>query len=327
MRRRDLLASLAAAALAAPPTVARAQQSSLPLIGFLHSGSPGPFVHLVAAFREGLRETGYVEGQNVAIEFRWAEGHYDLLPSLALDLVRRETAVIVAVGSSPALAAKAATRTLPIVFISGGDPLGRGLVAGIDRPGGNATGINVITAELTGKRLALLRELVPNATLIAVLLNTSNPNSAGQLGDIQQVARSLGQPIHIAKATSERDIDIAFSSFPEFRPDALLVSPDSFFSGRRNQIVRLAARHTLPALYFQREFALAGGLASYGASLADGYRQAGVYAGRILAGASPGELPVTQSAKFELVFNLRTARALGLTVTPALLGQADDVIE
>jgi putative tryptophan/tyrosine transport system substrate-binding protein len=325
MRRRELIAG--ATGLIAYPLGASAQQARLPLIGFLHSGSPGPFAHLVAAFREGLRETGYVEGQNVAIDFRWAEGNYDLLPSLALDLVRRDMAVIVAAGSSPALAAKAATRTLPIVFVSGGDPLGRGLVAGIERPGGNATGINVITAELTGKRLALLRELVPSATLIAVLLNTSNPNAAGELGDIQQAARSVGQAIHIAKATSERDIDAAFNSFPDFRPDALLLAPDPFFYSRRNQIVRLATRYTLPALYFQREFALAGGLASYGASLADGYRQAGIYAGRILAGASPAELPVTQSAKFELVFNLRTARALGLVVTPALLAQANEVIE
>jgi putative ABC transport system substrate-binding protein len=327
MRRRELLADLVVAAAMAQSAAALAQQPQLPVIGFLHSGSPGPFAHLVAAFREGLREAGYVEGHNVAIDYRWAEGHYDLLPSLALDLARREAAVIVAAGSSPALAAKAATRTLPIVFISGGDPLGRGLVTELDRPGGNATGINVITAALTGKRLALLRELVPNATLIAVLLNTSNPNAAGQLGDIQQAARSLGQPIHIAKAISERDIDVAFNSFPDFRPDALLISPDAFFYSRRNQIVRLAARHTLPALYFQREFALAGGMASYGASLADGYRQAGLYAGRILGGASPAELPVTQSAKFELVINLKTARALGLTVPPALLGQADEVIE
>ena len=226
MRRRALITGVGASVIACP-LAAWAQQPQLPVIGFLHSGSPGPFAHLVAAFREGLREAGYVESQNVAIEYRWAEGHYDLLPSLALDLVRREAAVIVAAGSSPALAAKAATRTVPIVFISGGDPLGRGLVTGINRPGGNATGINVVTAELTGKRLALLRELVPNTTLIAVLLNTSNPNSAGQLGDIQQAARSLGQSIHISKATSERDIDAAFSSFPDFRPDALLISPET----------------------------------------------------------------------------------------------------
>ncbi len=326
MRRRELITGLAGTAIASP-LAATAQQPLLPVIGFLHSGSPGPFAHLVAAFRDGLKEAGYVEGQNVAIEYRWAEGHYDLLPSLALDLVRREAAVIVGAGGSPALAAKAATRTVPIVFISGGDPLGRGLVSGIDRPGGNATGVNVITAALTGQRLALLRELVANAALIAVLLNTSNPNSASQLGNIQQAARALGQPIHIAKATSERDIDAAFGSFSDFRPDALLVSPDPFFAGRRNQIVRLAASHALPALYFQREFALAGGLASYGASLADGYRQAGIYAGRILAGASPAELTVTQSAQFELVFNLRTARALGLIVNPALLARANEVIE
>src|SRR5437763_2742591 len=228
MRRRDLTTLIGVAALGRTH-VAGAQPALLPVIGFLHSGSPGPFANGVAAFRDGLRETGYAPGQNVRIEFRWAEGNYDLLPSLALDLARREVSVIVAGGGSPALAAKNATRTIPIVFISGGDLVGSGLVAGLDRPGGNATGINIVTAALNGRRLGLLRELVPNTTMVAVLVNTSNPNSAAQLADIQQSARSLGQAIHIAKATSEREIDAAFASFPEFRPDALFVAGDPFF--------------------------------------------------------------------------------------------------
>ena len=326
MRRRELL-TLAGAAVVAHPLAAHSQQQALPVVGFLHSGSPGPFASLVAAFRDGLREAGYVVGRNVLIDFRWAEGHYDLVPSLAFDLVRREATVIVAAGGSAALAAKATTRTIPIVFISGGDPLGSGLVAGLDRPGGNATGVNIVTTALNEKRLALLREIVPNATLVAVLLNTNNPNSANQLTDLQQAARSLGQGIHIAKATSERDIDAAFASFPELRPDALFVGPDAFFYGRRNQIVRLAGRYGLPALYSQRDFVLAGGLISYGASLGFGYRQAGLYAGRILDGASPAALPVIQSTQHELAINVKTARALDLTVPPNLLAQADEVIE
>jgi putative tryptophan/tyrosine transport system substrate-binding protein len=326
MRRRDIL-TLAGATAIAHPFVARAQQFALPVVGFLHSGSPGPFASLVAAFRDGLREAGYVVGRNVLIDFRWAEGNYDLVPSLALDLVRRQATVIVAAGGSVALAAKATTRTIPIVFISGGDPLGSGLVAGLDRPGGNATGVNIVTAALNQKRLSLLREIVPNTTLVAVLLNTNNPNSSNQLTDLQQAARSLGQAIHIAKATSERDIDTAFASFPDIRPDALFVGADAFFYGRRNQIVRLAGRYGLPALYSQRDFAMAGGLISYGASLAFGYRQAGLYAGRILDGSSPATLPVIQSTQLELVINQRTARSLGLTVPPNLLAQADEVIE
>jgi len=326
MRRRDLVTLIGAAALARAPT-AVAQQASLPVIGFLHSGSPGPFANVVAAFRDGLRDAGYAPAQNVRIDFRWAEGNYDLLPSLALDLARREVSVIVAGGGSPALAAKNATRTIPIVFISGGDPLGSGLVAGIDRPGGNATGINIVTAALNGRRLGLLRELVPNTTLLAVLVNTNNPNSATQLADIQQSARSLGQAIHIAKATSEREIDSAFASFPDIRPDALFVAGDPFFYSRRNQIVRLTGRYDLPAVYTQRDFVLAGGLLSYGASLANGYRQAGVYAGRILSGAAPADLPVTQSNTFELTINLKTAKRLDLTVPPSILAQASEVVE
>ncbi|HEY4472083.1 MAG TPA: ABC transporter substrate-binding protein, partial [Stellaceae bacterium] len=257
MRRRELIAGISAAAVA-PARISQAQQG-LPIVGFLHSGSPGPFANLVAAFRDGLRQAGYVPGQNVRIDFRWAEGNYDLLPSLALDLARRDVSVIVAAGGSPASAAKNATRTIPIVFISGGDPLGSGLIAGIDRPGGNATGINIITTALNERRLRLLHELVPNTTLVAVLVNTSNPNSAAQLADVQQAARSLGQAVHIAKATSEREIDAAFATFPEFRPDALFVAGDPFFYGRRNQIVRLAGRYDLPAVYTQRDFVLAGG--------------------------------------------------------------------
>jgi putative ABC transport system substrate-binding protein len=327
MKRRELIGGLAGAAIAFP-LAARAQQPQLPLIGFLHSGSPGPFAHLVAAFREGLREAGYVEGQNVAIEFRWAEGHYDLLPEMAADLVRRQVAVIVSGGGIPAaLAAKSVTRTIPIVFNGGGDPVGLGLVASLNRPGGNVTGVNVFAVALGAKRLGLLRDIVPNATLIAVLLNTNNPNTASQLTDIQEAARGLGQPIHFAKATTERDVDAAFASFADFRPDAMLVAADPFLYSRRNQIVRLAARQALPALYEQREFVLAGGLVSYGTSLAYGYRQVGLYAGRILNGEKPADLPVVQSTKFELVINLRTAKALGLSVPSLLLAQADEVIE
>jgi len=326
MKRRELL-TLAGAAAITYPFAAGAQQQAVPVIGFLHSGSAGPFANLVAAFRDGLREAGYAEGQNVHIDFRWAEGQYDLVPELAADLVRRQVALIVTGGgAAPALAVKAVTRTIPVIFISGGEPLRLGLVTRLDRPGGNVTGVNVVTAALSGHRLRLLRELVPGATLIAVLLNTSNPNAATQLTEFQEAARSIGQPIHIVKATSERELDAAFASFSELRPDALLVSPDPFFYSRRNQIVRLAGRQALPALYEQREFALAGGLMSYGTSLVDGYRQAGNYAGQILGGAAPGELPVIQSAKFELVINLRTARALGLTVPQSLVSTAE-VIE
>src|SRR5437763_3597954 len=326
MRRRDLVSLIGVAALARMH-VAGAQQAQLPVIGFLHSGSPGPFAKVVAAFREGLREAGYVPGQNVRVDFRWAEGNYELLPELALDLVRRDVSVIVAGGGSPALAAKNATCTIPIVFISGGDLLGSGLVAGFERPGGNATGINIVTTGLNEKRLRLLHELVPNTTLVAALVNTSNPNSANQLADIQQAARSLGQAIHITKATSEREIDSAFARFPDFRPDGLFVGGDPFLYGRRNQIVRLAGRYELPAVYTQRDFVLAGGLLSYGASLADGYQQAGIYAGRIVNGAAPAELPVIQSATHELVINLKAARALGLGVPANLLAQASEVIE
>jgi len=323
MRRRDLILGVGAAA-STWSAAGRAQQQALPVIGFLHSGSPGPFANIVAAFRDGLREAGYIVGRNIAIDFRWAEGHYDLVPSLALDLVRRQAAVIVAGGGAPARAVKAATRTIPIVFISGGDPFGSGAAG---TPSGNATGISIAAADLTGKRLSLLREAVPNITLLAVLLNTNNPNSANQLTDLQQTARSLGQAVQIAKATSERDIDAAFASFPDFRPDALFVAPDPFFFSRRNQIVRLAGRYGLPAFYTQRDFVLAGGLISYGASLVYGYRQAGLYVGRILDGAAPTELPVIQSNTFELAINLRTAKRLDLAVPQTLLAQANEVIE
>jgi len=326
MRRRDLITLIGAAAVA-PMRIACAQQAQLPVIGFLHSGSPGSFAKLVAAFREGLREAGYMPGQNVRVDFRWAEGNYELLPELALDLVRRDVSVIVAGGGSPALAAKNAARTIPIVFISGGDLVGSGLVTGLERPGGNATGINLVSTALNEKRLRLLHELVPNTTLVAALVNTNNPNAANQLADIQQAARSLGQAIHIAKATSEREIDAAFASFPGFRPEALFVAGDPFLYGRRNQIVRLAGRYDLPAVYTQRDFVLAGGLLSYGAGLANGYRQAGVYAGRILDGAAPADLPVIQSNSFELAINLKTARRLDLTVPQSILAQTTEVIE
>src|SRR5256886_8380392 len=289
MRRRELLSQAVAAAVAYPFAAGTQQQ---PVIGFLHSGSPGPFANLVAAFRDGLREASYVEGQNILVDFRWAEGKYDLVRELAAELVRRQVALIVTGGgAAPALAVKAVTRTIPVIFISGGDPLRLGLVARLDRPGGNVTGVNVVTAALSGHRLRLLRELVPGATLIAVLLNTSNPTAATQLTEIQEAARSIGQPIHIVTATSERELDAAFASFSELRPDALLVSPDPFFYSRRNQIVRLAGRQALPALYEQREFALAGGLMSYGASPVDRYRPGRHPAAANFRGGPPRGLP------------------------------------
>lgn len=327
MRRRDLLA-LVAGAMAGWPRGARAQQQRLPIIGFLHSGSPGPFAHLAAAFRDTLQGAGYAEGQNVAIDFRWAEGQYGVLPGLAAELVRGQVAVIVAGGGGPAVvAAKSVTRTIPIVFVSGGDPVKMGLVVSLSRPGGNVTGINIFTATLNAKRFGLLHDLMPAAKLVAVLVNPSSQSAGSQVTEIQQAASSIGQSIHIAKATSEAEIEAVFASFAGIHPDALLVSADPFFNSRRNQIVVLAERHGLPGFYEEREYVLAGGLISYGTNLAEAYRQAAFYTARVLSGEKPAELPVFQVSKFELVINLRAAKALGLTVAPVLLAQADEVIE
>ena len=308
--RREFITLLGGAA--AWPVPARAQQPNLPVVGFLNSGSPGAFEHFVIAFRQGLGEAGYVEHRNVGIDYRWAEGQVDRLPALARELVRAQVAVICAGGPPTALAAKAATTTIPIVFTSGEDPVKLGLVASYNRPGGNVTGVALLVDVLGAKRLGLLREIVPAATLIAVLLNPTWPTFDTQLNDVQEAARAVGQQIHILRANTEREIDAAFDTAKEVRAGAMMVGPSTFFTVRRDQIVGLAARDALPTIYGQREFMAAGALMSYATNLADAYRQAGVYSGKILGGARPAELPVVQSAKFELVINLKTAKALGL---------------
>jgi putative ABC transport system substrate-binding protein len=328
MRRREFIAVLGATAMPALwPRAARAQ-AAVPVVGFLNSASPAAWANYVAGFRAGLKETGFVEGQNVVIEFRWAEGHYDRLPGMAADLVRRKVAVLVSTGGSPTIhAAKAATTTIPIVFTIGSDPVRLGLVASLNRPGGNITGVNLFVSQMESKRLGLLRALVPKAELIAVLMNPNNPPAATQLRDVQEAARAIGQQIHILHASTASELDAAFATAVQLRAGAMLVAADPFLNSQRDQIVALAARHAIPAIYEQREHALAGGLMSYGTSLSDGYRQAGIYAGRILKGEKPADLPVVQSTKFEFVVNLKAAKALGLDVPPALSAQADEIIE
>jgi putative tryptophan/tyrosine transport system substrate-binding protein len=326
MKRREFVALLVGAAAAWPRT-GRAQPPKLPVIGFLNSGSPGAFGHFVSAFRQGLGEAGYVEHRNVGIEYRWAEGQVDRLPALARELVRAQVAVICAGGPPSAVAAKAATTTIPVVFTSGEDPIKLGLVASYNRPGGNVTGVALLIDVLGAKRLGLLREIIPAATLIAVLLNPTWPTFDTQLNDVQEAARAVGQQIHVLHANTEREIDAAFDTAREVRANAMMVGPSTFFTVRRDQIVGLAARHALPTIYGQREFMAAGGLMSYATNLADAYRQAGVYSGKILSGTRPAELPVVQSGKFELLINLKVARALGLTIPPGVLAIADEVIE
>jgi ABC-type uncharacterized transport system substrate-binding protein len=327
VRRRDFITLLGGAA-AAWPLAAHAQQPPMPVIGFLSSLSLAATERLVAAFRQALKESGYVEGQNVAIEYRWAEGQYDQLPALAADLVRRQVAVIAATGGpASGLAAKAATPAIPIVFVSGGDPVKEGFVSSLNRPGGNATGVNVLLTAMEGKRLGLLRDLVPTASLIAVLLNPTNPPFDAQLSDIREAARAAGQQIHILHANSEREIDAAFTMAVEVRAGALLVAADPFIFSRRDRVVALAARHAIPTIYEGREYVVAGGLASYGVSLADAYRQVGNYTGRILKGEKPADLPVVQSTKFEFVLNLKTAKTLGVSISDNLLTLANEVIE
>jgi putative tryptophan/tyrosine transport system substrate-binding protein len=309
------------------PLAARAQQPAMPVIGFLNSGSPDTLAQLVAAFRQGLREDGYVEGQNLAIEYRWAGGVYERLPALAADLIRRQVSVIIA-GAPPAvLAAKAMTSTVPIVFTSGGDPVELGFVSSLNRPGGNLTGVSFLVNELGAKRLELLHELVPKAALIGFLANPTRPSSEVETKDTQQAAQRLGVQVHIVNASSEREIDAAFANFVQQRVNALLIGTDPYYLTRRDQLVALAARLAVPTMYNLREYVVAGGLMSYGPSITDVYRQAGVYTAKILKGAKPAELPVVQPTKFELVINLKTAKVLGVTIPLIMQMTADEVIE
>jgi ABC-type uncharacterized transport system substrate-binding protein len=328
VKRREFITLLGGAA--AWPTAARAQQPAMPVIGLLDVRSPDVMMEdRLRAFREGLKDTGYVERENVAIEYRWADNQVHRLPELAADLVRRQVAVIATTGATAAVsAAKAATTTIPIVFLAPEDPVKLGLVASLARPGGNATGINFFTAEVVAKRLGLLHELVPKAVRIAVLVNPANAALAETtVRDVQSAARGLGLQIQVLNASTSREIEAAFAALVRDRADALFVAPDGFFSGRRIQLAQWAAFHRLPATYALRDYAEAGGLVSYGPSIKDAWRQIGVYTGRILKGAKPADLPVAQASKFELVINAATARMLGLEVPPMLLARADEVIE
>jgi putative ABC transport system substrate-binding protein len=325
-RRRHFITLVGGAA--AWPLAARAQQSAMPVVGFLYPTSPDTIPDRVRGFRQGLKDLGFAEGENVAIEYRSADGQFDRLPALAAELVRRQVAVIAAGNLASALAAKAATTTIPIVFVVAEDPVRLGLVASLARPGGNLTGVNFFTGELTAKRLELLRELVPAATRVAVLVNPDDASIVeSTLRDVEPAARAIGLQIQVLNARTIREIDEAFGTLARERPDALLVSIDPFFNSRRIQLVHLATRHALPASYPARDFAQAGGLMSYGANIVDVWRQVGSYAARILQGAKPADLPVVQSSKLELVINAQAARVIGLTVPDKLLVAADEVIE
>src|SRR3954451_22940249 len=325
MKRRQFITVLGSAMIAWPLAL-HAQQKAMPVIGFLGGASPGPFAPLVAAFRQGLTEAGYIDGQNLAIEFRWAEGQYDDLPALAADLISRKVDLIAAQSTPSALAAKTATSTIPIVFTSG-DPVGFGLVDSLARPAGNVTGVSFISTDLMAKRFELLSELVPQAGMIALLVNPSSSGTERMVRDVQQAAGALVVQLLVLNASTEGEIDAAFATLRQRQAGGLLVGADPFLSRRREQLVGLALRHAVPAIYEWREFAESGGLISYGTSLASVYPKAGIYAGKILKGAKPADLPVQQPTKFELVINLKTAKALDLIVPQSLLARADEVIE
>jgi ABC-type uncharacterized transport system substrate-binding protein len=325
--RREFITLIGGAAAAWPPA-ARAQQPAMPVIGFIYSASPDPVAHRLRAFRQGLKESGYVEGENIVIEYRWVENRIDRLPEMVAELIGRRVTVIVAMSTIAAVAAKAANTTIPIVFQAAEDPVRLGVVASLARPGGNATGINVFNAEVTGKRLGFLRDLVPTAKRVGVLVDPNNAAiTESVLRDAESAARTMGLQILVVDATTSREIDAAFATFVREQVDALFVGPSGFFSSRRVHIASQAMRHGIPAAYSQREIPEVGGLLSYGTNLTDAWRQVGVYAGRVLKGAKPADLPVLQSTKFELVINAQTARLLGLTVPPGLLVAADEVIE
>jgi len=328
MRRREFITLLGSATATAWPFAATAQQSAMPVVGFLSARSPGESASALAAFRQGLGESGYFEGKNVVIEYRWAEGQYDRLPALAAELVSRQVTVIAATGGemSP-LAAKAAATTIPIVFSLGGDPVEAGLVASLNQPGGNLTGTTLMAVEMAPKRLGILRQLIPNASTVAMLVNPKYQTTAAEVRNVEDAARALGIKMSVLNASTEDEIDTAFTTIVQQKADALIIGTEPFLLGQRDQLVRLAARHSIPTIYFVREFVDAGGLLSYGPSVANGYRQVGVYTGHILGGAKPAELPVLQPTSFQLFINLKTARALRLNVPATLLANADEVIE
>jgi putative ABC transport system substrate-binding protein len=325
MRRREFIAGIGSAATT--PLAAMAQQSALPVIGVLDGRSAEHSAHLVAAFRRGLNETGYAEGRNVALEYRWAHGQYDRLPALAADLVGRRVAVIATSGNASTLAAKTATETIPIVFNTGADPVQAGLIASLNRPGGNITGVTSLGVELGPKRLELMNELVPAAAAIALLVNPANRTSEIHIRNAHAAAGKWGRKLQVLQASTEREIDLTFATLAQQRPGGLVIAPESFFNSRSEQLAAMTVRHAVPAIYSYREFVAAGGLMSYGGSITESYRQVGIFVGRILKGEKPAGLPVQQSVKAELFVNLKTAKALGVTVPLALLGRADEVIE